>query len=500
MSLQTKKIMFLGTGSDVGKSVVSTAFCRIFKNKGFNVAPFKAQNMSNNSYVTFEGGEIGRAQAVQAEAAGLIPSVNMNPILLKPSSEMGAQVIVCGKVYKNMSARLYYDFKAEMKEQVLQSFNNLTNIHDVIVMEGAGSCCEVNLRQNDIVNFDMALSVNAPVIIIADIDRGGVFAQIIGTMELISEKERNLVAGFIINKFRGDPSLFDDGITYIEQKTKKPVLGLVPFYQGIHIDMEDSMSLETSRSQTIPSKEGIHIAVVLLKHISNFTDIQALDSEPDVNVKWLESPENLLDFDAVIIPGSKSVIHDMLQLDSSGWTGALRTYAEKKRGMIIGLCGGFQILGKEIRDPLNLEGGHKTAKGLGLLDVITELESTKTVKRSDGKDKLFNANVSGYEIHMGKTALGVEAIPFVYIDGNPDGAISRDGMVFGTYLHGLFDSGEFRQQFLEKIASDNQLAMNPNIKRLDFWNFKEENYNLLADHFLRYTKVKEIINIMETHQ
>lgn len=489
--------MFLGTGSDVGKSILATAFCRILKRRGYLVTPFKAQNMSNNSYVTIEGAEIGRAQATQAEAAGILPSVHMNPVLLKPTGPMGSQVIICGKVHKNMSASDYYNYKNILKKQVINSYQKLSDQYQWIVLEGAGSCCEVNLRQHDIVNFEMALQINAPVIIVADIDRGGVFAQIIGSMELISEQEKNLVAGFIINKFRGNPMLFQDGISFIESYTGKPVFGLVPYFNHIHIDMEDSMSLDASSKH---SKNLIQIAVIHLDHVSNFTDLEALASEPEVSINWLKSPNRLMEHDALIIPGSKNVIDDMKKLNQKGWPDALRAFMKKDRGFIIGLCGGYQMIGKTINDPEGIEGCQKEILGLGLLDIQTTIETTKIVKKSFGKENLFQTHVAGYEIHMGRTQTGDQTIPFIEFDTHCDGAISKDGNVFGTYLHGLFDSGSFRKKLLNKIAKKNHIQLNTNIEHLDYWVLKERNYEGLADHFQQYTQVEQIIQIAMNHQ
>jgi adenosylcobyric acid synthase len=486
-------LMFLGTGSDVGKSIVATAFCRIFKNRGYSVAPFKAQNMSNNSYVTIEGGEIGRAQATQAEAAGLMPSVHMNPVLLKPTGQMGSQVIVCGQVFKNMSAMEYYACKNDIKEQVMKSYQVLSDQYECIVLEGAGSCCEVNLRVHDIVNFEMALAVKAPVIIVADIDRGGVFAQIIGTMSLISKQEQDLVAGFIINKFRGNPDLFQNGIECIEQKTQKPVLGLVPWYEDIHIDMEDSMSLDLSKPQK--KSAAIQIAVIRLAHISNFTDLQALEIEPEISIHWLISPENLFDYDAIIIPGSKNVIDDLKKIRNLGWVEALNEYHKKARGFIVGLCGGYQMLGREIYDTSGVEGPPEKALGLNLLDIHTQMDTIKAVKRSKGIDCLFQTSVQGYEIHMGKTFAGKNVAPFIDSGHHTDGAISSSGIVFGCYLHGLFDSGTFRSQFIKHLAKMNHIQIDPSREHQDYWHMKENAYERLANHFSQYTKMNEILSI-----
>jgi len=441
--------MFLGTGSDVGKSVTATAFCRILKNRGYRVAPFKAQNMSNNSFVTLEGGEIGRAQVAQAEAAGLAPSIEMNPVLLKPVSDKGSQVVIQGRVHGNMQAKDYYAFKSEIRSKVMESYHKLEQEYEAIVMEGAGSCCEVNLREHDIVNFEMALSVGAPVVLVADIDRGGVFAQIIGSMEIISEQERDLVAGFIINKFRGDPDLFKTGIEYIEQRTGKPVFGVVPVFTDFRIDTEDSMSLDmsiASRSRTDAGSDKIRIAVVRLPHISNFTDLEVLECEPEVVLTWLSEPRNLGEYDVVILPGSKSTVNDMMWLHERGWVSPLKEFLDKGNGLVAGLCGGFQILGNEINDPSGIEGTTEKVEGLGLLDVSTEIEDIKVVRHSEGQDRLFGAKVCGYEIHMGQTLLSHNSKPFLHLETGPDGAINSAGNVFGTYLHGLFDSGAFRKK------------------------------------------------------
>ncbi len=497
---KVKKISFLGTGSDVGKSIVTTACCRILKNRGFKVAPFKAQNMSNNSYVTYEGGEIGRAQVAQAEAAGCLPSVHMNPVLLKPSSDVGAQVVVLGKAHKTMPALDYYGFKDQLRKTVHASFEKLATEYDAIVMEGAGSCAEVNLRHNDIVNFDMALRVKAPVVLVADIDRGGVFAQIIGTLEIISEEEWDLVAGIVINKFRGDATLFDDGIAYIEEKTQKPVLGLVPYFKGFEIDTEDSASLERSLKNSSKKKKGaIRIAVLRLPYISNFTDLEALAQEPDVDLTWLESPKNLSDVDAIVIPGSKSVVHDMIALERAGWPQALKAYVAGQRGAVIGLCGGYQMLGTRIEDPHGIEGNAQAVSGIGLLDVVTRMEKEKTVRLSKGRDLIFDAPVMGYEIHMGQSLLNNDAAPFLQLDGGPEGAIANNGCVFGTYLHGLFDSGAFRKQFLQKLAAVKKIDLDPTILREDRWTVKDRNYDLLAAHFEANMDVEKLLRIMDGH-
>ncbi len=485
----TSKIMFLGTGSDVGKSITATAFCRILKNRNISVAPFKAQNMSNNSYVTIEGGEIGRAQTVQAQACGIAPSIHMNPVLLKPNSETGSQIVVQGKALKNMTAKEYYDTKPMIKEKVVESYKILESRYSALILEGAGSCCEVNLREHDIVNFEMAIMADAPVVLVADIDRGGVFAQIIGTMELLSKKEHDLVKGFIINKFRGDASLFKSGIDFIEKRTQKPVFGLIPHYSHIHIDPEDSVALDI-RKKIHKSQVKIKIASIRLSSVSNFTDIEALEAEPDVLVEWLDKPEDLTPYDAVIIPGAKSAVGDMLMLNNVGWSKRIRDYADSARGFIVGICGGFQILGNSISDPDKIEGAQAFAQGIGLLNVETTIEDTKIVREVYGKEELFGALVRGYEIHMGRTQTNDKS--FAALASNQDGAISKNGKIFGTYLHGLFDSGEFRKSFLEQTAAFKGETLDPEIIRTDYWELKDSNYDLLAEHYEKHTDIEEL--------
>jgi len=348
--------MFLGTGSDVGKSITATAFCRIFRRMGYNVAPFKAQNMSNNSYVTVEGGEIGRAQVAQAEAAEVLPSIHMNPILLKPSTTLGAQIVLQGKVFSQMEAAKYHEYKKKLRKSVMESYNILAEKYDLIVMEGAGSCCEMNLKKNDLVNLPMAKAAGSPCILVADIDRGGVFAQLIGTYDLMSPKEKKMTRGFIINKFRGDPDLFTDGIKYIEKKTGKPVFGLVPFFHDIQIDSEDSVAVQFDKLPLKPvGKKTVNVAVIRLPAISNFTDLEILNLEKDVVVNYLSSNRELTDdYDWLIIPGTKNVMEDAAWLSRRGWKKRIREFAGRGKN-ILGICGGYQLLGKTIHDPLGVE-------------------------------------------------------------------------------------------------------------------------------------------------
>ncbi|MEW6666145.1 MAG: cobyric acid synthase [Thermodesulfobacteriota bacterium] len=493
-----KSIMFLGTGSDVGKSIAAAAFCRLLKRRGYKVAPFKAQNMSNNSYVTVEGGEIGRAQVVQAEAAGVLPSVHMNPILLKPSSQMGSQVILQGKVFGQMQAREYHAYKPRLRDAVMDSYGRLAAEYDCIVMEGAGSCCEMNLKQNDLVNFAMAKAVGAHCVLVADIDRGGVFAQVIGTYRLMDRKERTLLMGFLINKFRGDPRLFEDGIRYIEKKTHRPVLGLVPFYQDILIDPEDSVKVQEDKRIVRPvGSKTVNIAVLKLPAISNFTDLEALEAEPDTVVNYLLRPEELTrDYDLLVLPGTKNTMEDARWLGRSRWTRRIREYAEKK-GRILGICGGYQLLGRVIRDPHGVESPRKEVKGLGLLPVVTDLEPGKVVRKVIGTCLSHGRKVSGYEIHMGKTRpVRAQGAPFLKIrePGKiaswEDGWQVEEGRLCGSYVHGILDSPGFRSEFLNRLRAAKGLRERP-ARQGRLARFHQ--YDRLADHFETHCDVERMI-------
>ncbi|MBN1624908.1 MAG: cobyric acid synthase [Deltaproteobacteria bacterium] len=495
-NIMAKKIMFLGTGSDVGKSVAVTAFCRIFKRRGFKVTPFKAQNMSNNSYITIEGGEIGRAQAVQAEAAKVLPSVHMNPVLLKPSSMLGSQIVLQGSVFGNMNAKAYEAFKPRLRAAVMESFGQLEREYDLIVMEGAGSCCEMNLKENDIVNLSMAEAVNAPCVLVADIDRGGVFAQIIGTYNLMSRKERGIIAGFLINKFRGDPALFASGIEYIEKKTGKPVLGLVPWFNDIRIDQEDSVAIQDDRRIIRPAgRSTVNIAVVRLPCVSNFTDMEALSGERDVVLNYLIRPSELSeDYDCLIIPGTKNVMEDAAWISRTGWKRAVRHFAEK--GTVVGICGGYQLMGMRISDPHGVESAEMSVKGIGLLPVETVLEREKTVRKVSGRCMPDGHRVTGYEIHMGQTySMGAKGEPWLSISEPgektawEEGCAIEDGRIAGTYVHGIFDSPSFRAGFLNilrrgKGITEKRAGAGPGSR--------SRRYDRLADHFEGYCDVDKI--------
>lgn len=500
-SLMAKTIMFLGTGSDVGKSIAAAAFCRILKRRGRKVAPFKAQNMSNNSYVTIEGGEIGRAQVVQAEAAGVLPSVHMNPILLKPSSTIGSQVIVHGKVLGQMVAMDYHEYKPELWNAVMDSFRKLSAEYEYIVMEGAGSCCEMNLKERDLVNFGLAKAVGSPCVLVADIDRGGVFAQVIGSFGLMDRREKSLLRGFLINKFRGDPRLFDPGIQYIEQKTGRRVLGLVPFYGDILIDPEDSVKVqEDKRKIEVTGSKTVNVAVVKLPAISNFTDLEALAGEPDVVCNFLFRPEQLTDdYDLLILPGTKNTMEDARWLGRSGWGRRVLEFAPVKR--CIGICGGYQLLGVWIKDPYGVESRRREAKGIGILPVGTELDPGKVVRKVLGTCISNGRKVNGYEIHMGRTIpIGNLGEPLLRIHEAgksqcwEDGWRTRDGRIWGTYVHGILDSPGFRSDLLNPLRKAKGLRARPPAKgRLA----RFHQYDRLADHFEAHCDVEKILSIVE---
>ncbi len=493
-----KAIMFLGTGSDVGKSITTAAFCRIFKRMGYRVAPFKAQNMSNNSYVTVEGGEIGRAQVVQAEAAGILPSVHMNPILLKPSTSLGSQVIVQGKVFGQIEAMDYHKFKPKLRKVVMESFNRLAGEYELIVMEGAGSCCEMNLKENDLVNFPLARTVGARCVLVADIDRGGVFAQLVGSFHLMTRKEKELTIGFLINKFRGDPRIFSSGIEYIQKKTARPILGLIPFFQDILIDPEDSVVVQEDKWARRPiGPKSVNIAVLRLPAISNFTDLEALELEPDVVVNYLFRPRELSeDYDCIILPGTKNVMEDALWLDRAGWKRVFGRFVNGG-GRILGICGGYQLLGERIRDPYGVESDRKEVRGLNLLPIETSLEKEKVVRKVIGTCLMDGKRVRGYEIHMGQTkALSRSGEPFlrIHLPGDKstwdDGWTIKRGQIAGTYVHGILDTPGFRGEFLNSIRKAKGLKSRvPRQGRLS----RFHQYDRLADHFEQYCDVGKIV-------
>ncbi len=479
--------MIQGTASDVGKSIVVTAICRILSNDGYRVAPFKAQNMALNSTVTKDGKEIGRAQGVQAEAARTEPKVEMNPILLKPVSDNAAQVVVEGKPIGNMSAEEYFAKKSEFLSIVESSINKLKEDYDFIVIEGAGSPAEINLKHRDIVNMETARMAKSPVLLVADIDRGGMFASIIGTLELLDPSEVALVKGLIVNKFRGQESLLKPGLDYIYDRTKIPVLGVIPFINGLEIEAEDSFCIDKAVDSR---KEGaiLEVAVVKLPHISNFTDIDALKREADVNVRFIKSGGELQSADLLIIPGTKSTIKSLYFLRETGLDKEIINFAESG-GMVIGICGGFQLLGRRLDDRGAVETDHQEARGLGLLPVDTEFTANKITRQSkvsiSGGGPMFEAIkdevIEGYEIRNGVTVSSDEA-PFSrnVDDGSADGAVSLGGNVVGTYLHGIFDNDRFRRKLLDKLFSLKSRDRARSVDDISNEAFKDSEYERLA--------------------
>ncbi|MEW8357407.1 MAG: cobyric acid synthase [Candidatus Thiodiazotropha sp.] len=433
--MSTPTLMVQGTTSDAGKSLLVTALCRWLARQGVRVAPFKPQNMALNSAVTIDGGEIGRAQAVQAQACGLEPHTDMNPVLLKPNTDTGAQVIIHGRAVANMNARDYHDYKRVAREAVLESYQRLATRYDAVIVEGAGSPAEINLRYNDIANMGFAEAVDCPVILIADIDRGGVFAHLVGTLELLNKTERRRVVGFVINRFRGDIALLQPGLDWLERRTGKPVLGVLPYLRGLHLEAEDAVITHQAEKHG----KALQVVVPVLPRISNHTDFDPLRLHPQVNLRFIGPHEVVPAADLIILPGSKSVRADLAWLRKHGWETAIHRHL-RYGGKVIGICGGFQMLGKHIHDPYGLEGETGTSDGLGLLDLQTTLEPDKQLRNVRGTLAIDDAPVSGYEIHAGMTSGLALARPAVYLDRNPDGAISDDGQILGTYLHGLFES------------------------------------------------------------
>ncbi len=480
-----KNFAILGTGSDVGKSIVATAFCRSLADRDIRVAPFKAQNMSNNSGITPEGLEMGRAQIVQAEAAKIVPHVDMNPVLLKPTDEKGSQVVLNGLVHDNQSAMDYHKTKDFYFKQACNAFDRLKSKYGCIVLEGAGSCAEVNLMHSDIVNFRMAEYANAEVILVADIHRGGVFAQIVGTLQCLPKKNRDMIKGFIINRFRGDPELFKDGIKWIEKETQKKVFGILPWYSHFRIDAEDSVEIENTTRISELDKNKPAIGVIKLPHISNFTDMHSLSEIKEIQTVFIDSPGDLSIFKAIIIPGSKNTRVDMEWLETQGLSKKIKEYTACG-GNILGICGGYQILGKSIEDPHGHEGAPGKTPGLSLLDVSTTIVSPKittTTSFAWGSSK-----GKGYEIHMGYTKINSGKPLFhIYYRNNKkvenqadsyDGCISKNGKILGTYIHGLFDSKEVLLKWLSILNIEcKDCQINSEVSK------KEGNYRLLKQHF-----------------
>ncbi len=427
--------MVQGTTSDAGKSTLVAGLCRALYRRGVRVAPFKPQNMALNSAVTVDGGEIGRAQAVQAMACGLEPHSDMNPVLLKPNSDTGAQIIVQGRVACTLEAGAYLDYKSRALPAVMDSWQRLTSVYDCVLVEGAGSPAEINLRANDIANMGFAEAADCPVILIADIDRGGVFAHLVGTLELLSESEQARIKGFVINRFRGDLALLQSGLDWLEARTGKPVLGVLPYLHGLHIEAEDAIAADSDAAKT---HDALKVVVPVYPRLSNHTDFDALRLHPQVDLRFVGPGDPWPAADLVILPGSKSVRADLAFLREQGWDLAVQRHL-RYGGKLLGICGGFQMLGRSIADPLGLEGEAGTLHGLGWLDMQTVLRPEKQLRRVRGELLPGGENVEGYEIHMGVSTGQALARPLLRLAQGNDGAASEGGQIIGTYVHGLFD-------------------------------------------------------------
>lgn len=487
-----KALMIQGTGSGAGKSLLVAALCRIFRDEGINVAPFKAQNMALNSYITLAGGEIGRAQALQAEAAKIEPTVDMNPILLKASGEMGSQVIIHGKVHSTMKAGEYYAFKKEAWKAVTKSFNRLSKKHELIIMEGAGSPAEINLMDVDIVNMSIAKHAKASVILVGDIDKGGVFASLYGTVKLLGKDSRHIKA-YVINKFRGDLSILKPGLEMISEKTGIPVIGVLPYINNIDLPEEDGLSLQSSNSKfkirnSKSEKIKIKIVILHLQYISNFTDFDPFMHEPDVEIVYSRNSSEIENADMVIIPGSKNTVKDLMFLKETSLDESIKQ-AFSKGIQIMGMCGGYQMLGEKIYDPHGIESPHKEVDGLGLLNIETTFEKEKTTCQIEGEvngewvNRLIGINekLKGYEIHMGTSSGDIGLFKLRRLPSNPslilDGSIN--GNCWGTYIHGIFENDSFRRGIINSLRE--QKGLSPVDSAIKYSEMKEKAIDALAD-------------------
>jgi len=514
MTSKAATIMIQGTASDVGKSIITAALCRILVQDGWRTAPFKSQNMSLNSYVTFDGKEIGRAQGVQADACKILATTDMNPILLKPKQDMVAQVVVHGKPYADLDARAYRESYLPLAEQIVKdALARLRSGCDVVVLEGAGSPAEVNLKDRDIVNMRMAAWADAPVLLVADIDRGGVFASIVGTLDILTPEERERVKGFIINKFRGDVSLLQPGLDWLEQRTGKPVLGVIPYLPQLGIEDEDSASLDAKRAQRYrehaPLKaEGLlDIAVIRLPRLSNFTDFDPLQEEKDVHFRYISNLSEWGQPDAVLLPGSKNTMDDLHDLHASGLAARIVRFATEEQGWVAGICAGYQMLGQRLLDPQGCEADHPELDGLGLLMTETVFTPHKRTVQVQGSSVLFTRDgevmpIEGYEIHMGRTTyldgadapFRIQRISDADADGHEDGAAAASGRIWGTYVHGILHNDDFRRAWLNAVRLGR--GMQPLEAEFRYKERREAAFERLAEHVRAHLDMPRIYEMM----
>ncbi|MGF1876387.1 cobyric acid synthase [Photobacterium frigidiphilum] len=482
MQLTTQALMVQGTTSDAGKSVLTAGLCRVLARKGIKVAPFKSQNMALNSAVTKDGGEIGRAQAVQAQAACIEPTVHMNPVLLKPNTDVGAQIIVQGKAIADMDAIGYNGYKKVVMGPIMESFGILQDEYQTVIIEGAGSPAEINLRENDVANMGFAEKADVPVIIIADIDRGGVFAHLYGTLALLSESEQARVIGFVINRFRGDIKLLESGLDWLEEKTGKPVLGVLPYLHGLMLEAEDAINVQ----QVEAADEQLNVVVPVLTRVSNHTDFDPLRMHPQVNLQFVGKGQQIPPTDLIIIPGTKSVRSDLAFLREQGWDKQIERHL-RLGGKVMGICGGYQMLGESIADPDGIEGDAGESQGLGYLQTSTILVPEKQLKQTVGTLQLPDQQavpVRGYEIHAGITS-GIQANAPVQLQDGPDGQLGIDNQVFGTYLHGIFEQTEACNAILSWAGLE--ATQTP-----DFDLIREQGIDRVADTLEEYMKLDKL--------
>lgn len=497
---ETLPLMIQGTSSDAGKSAIATAFCRIFAQDGYKTAPFKSQNMALNSYVTLDGKEIGRAQGVQAEAAGIVATTDMNPILIKPTRDAESQIVVNGEPYANMKALAYRsDFFDEGLRIIQESYQRLADSYERIVIEGAGSPAEVNLNDRELVNMRVARLTNAPVILVADIERGGVFASLVGTLQLLEPEDRKRVIGVIINRFRGDLSLLQPGLDWFESYTGVPVLGVVPFIPDLWIDAEDSLILHRYQGRQETAKE-LDIAVIRYPRIANFTDVDPFFVEPDCRVRYVSRPEELGEPDLIVLPGSKNTLEDLQFLRETGLAGRILQLHREQACMLIGICGGYQMLGEWIHDPAGVESPLQSLEGLGLIPMVTTLEQRKTTVLSRGTARFSGKKIEleGYEIHMGRSVFEQNDTAFIQLENGTDGYCDAQEKRIGTYFHGLFHNDEFRTLLLNKLRVEKGLA--PIHERPSFVALREQGYDLLADTVRRHVRLGAIEEKMKEFQ